>query len=80
MMKINEIIKEDATVGSTSAANIATVPNPNVAIGSAATRKKYGKGKSVKPPKAVSPKNSDGTVKNAQDISNVSLFGAPLKR
>lgn len=79
-MKINEIISEDATVGATTAGSIATVVSPQLAIGNAAARKKYGKGGVPRPPKAVQAKNPDGTAKNAQDLPNTSLFGGAIKR
>ena len=74
-MLLREIFKEDASVGATSAGNIAALPNPHVALGNKSTRKKYGKGGNPKPPKAVQAKNADGTAKNALDLPNTSLFG-----
>ena len=74
-MLIRELFKEDATVGGTSAGAIAAVPNPHIAIGDKKTRKKYGKGGSPNPPKAVQATNADGTAKNALDMPNTSLFG-----
>ncbi len=72
-------LREDATSGSTSAGNIATVVSPDLAIGNKKQRKKYGKGKKVTPPAVTQAKNTNGTVKNALDM-NVSLFGGPIKR
>ena len=75
-MKIIELL-ETASAATTSAGNIAVVPNPHIAIGNI---KQYGKGKSAKPPKVTSLKNSNGTTKNALD-TNISLFGqTTLKR
>lgn len=75
-MRIRELL-ETASSGTTSAGNIATVANPHIAIGNV---KQYGKGKAPKPPKVVTPKNKNGTAKNALD-TNVSLFGqSTLKR
>lgn len=80
-MRIHEIIKEDATAGATSAGNIATIANPHVAIGRDRTKKSYtgspGKPGTTAPklPKIVTPKNSDGTAKNAQDMKGVNIFG-----
>lgn len=86
-MKIREIfyLDETATIGATSAGSIATVINPDVAIGPDRNKKSYSgsPGKSgTKPPnlpKITQRKNADGTVKNALD-SNDNLFGAPIKR
>jgi len=75
-VKIIELL-ETASAGATSAGNIVAVPNPHIAVGNV---KQYGKGKSARPPKVVTPKNKNGTAKNALD-SNVSLFGGTtLKR
>jgi hypothetical protein len=75
-MRLREIF-ETASAGATSAGNVATVPNPHIAIGNV---KQYGKGSKPKPPKVVTPKNTNGTAKNALD-SNISLFGqTTLKR
>jgi hypothetical protein len=75
-MRVWELL-ETASAGATSAGNIATVPNPHIAIGNV---KQYGKGRNPKPPKVVTPKNKDGTAKNGLD-SNISLFGqTTLKR
>ena len=75
-MRLRELL-ETASSGATSAGNIVAVPNPHIAIGNI---KQYGKGKPPKPPKVVTPKNPNGTAKNALD-SNISLFGGTtLKR
>jgi len=84
-VRLKEII-ESASVGSTSAGNIASVANPHISPGSARGKKSYtgspGKSGTKAPPqpKAVQPKNPDGTAKGAHEIKNTSLFGAPLKR
>lgn len=85
-MKMKEIfyLDETATVGATSAGSIATVANPNVAIGPDRFKKSYSgsPGKSgTKAPKVkvVQRKNADGTAKNALD-SGDNLFGSPIKR
>jgi len=79
-MKIREItIRESATPGGTSAANIGTVVNPKTTLGSAIGKKSYtgspGKSGTKAPPqpkvKAVDPNKTTG----------VSLFGGPaIKR
>ena len=89
-MKIREILStrvdEYATAGATSAGNIATVNNPQVAIGPDRFKKSYtgypGKSgwKAPKVPKVATPKHSDGRVKGAHEMPNVSLFGQPIKR
>lgn len=86
-MKVWEVITETATVGSTSAGNIATVANPHVAIGKDRGNKSYtgSPGKSgTKPPKLpkiVQQKNSDGTAKNALYYKDPNLFGgSTIKR
>lgn len=68
-MKIIEILRETATSGATSAGSIASIPNPNVAVGNKRARQAYGKGKNPSPPKVKSV--------NALD-SNISLFGGEL--
>lgn len=83
-MKINEITKnlhEQATAGSTSSGNIASVVNPHLSPGSARGKKSYigspgrsGK-KSPPQPKVKKQKPTD----NALDM-DVSIFGAPIKR
>lgn len=80
-MKVHEIIRETASAGSTSAGNIATTINPHIAIGSDKNKKSYtgspGKSGTKSPnlPKIVQAKNSDGTAKNALDLTDVSVFG-----
>jgi hypothetical protein len=72
-----ESVQEDATPGATSAASIATVVNPHIAIGSARGKKSYtgssGKSgtKAPKPPKARMQKPTD----NALDMVGTSIFG-----
>jgi len=81
-MKINEIIQETATAGSTSAGNIATVANPHVAAGPDRFKKSYtgtpgvSGTKAPRPPKPKKQKPTD----NALDIKGTSIFGGPLKR
>ncbi len=84
-MKINEILnKEQATAGSTSAGNIATVVSPQVAIGSDRFKKSYtgtpGKSGKRAPrvPKAAQKYNANGTAKGAHGLKSTSLFGGPL--
>ena len=84
-MKINEVIvRENATAGSTSAGNIATVTSPHIAIGKDRGNKSYigspGRSgtKAPKLPKIVQPKNPDGSAKGAHNLPGVSLFGGPL--
>jgi len=83
-MKINEIlIRETATAGATSAGNIATIANPQVAIGQDRTNKSYTGTPGVsgtrapRLPKITQPKNPDGTAKGAHALPGVSLFGGP---
>ena len=81
-MKINEIIQETATAGSTSAGNIATVANPHVAIGSDRFKKSYTGSPGVsgtKAPRPPKPKKQKPTD-NALDMKGTSIFGGPLKR
>lgn len=73
-------LDETASVGATSAGNIASVTNPQVAIGNKKARQAYGKGANPNPPKAKQIKNKDGTAKNALDISTNIFGGSPLKR
>lgn len=87
-MKIHEIINETATAGATSAASIASVPNPHISPGKARGKKSYtgsmstGSGTKAPPqPKVVQPKNPDGTAKNALNMKGTSLFGgSTIKR
>ena len=83
-MKISEIlIREQATVGATSAGNIATVVSPHVAIGKDRFKKSFTGSpgvsgtKAPELPKIVQPKNADGTAKGAHALPGVSLFGGP---
>lgn len=83
-MRINEIIiREQATAGSTSAGNIATVVSPHIAIGPDRFKKSYhgspGQSGTRSPriPKAYTPKNSDGTARGAHELTGTSLFGGP---
>jgi hypothetical protein len=84
-MKICEIF-EDATAGSTSSGNIASVANPHVAIGKDRGNKSYtgspGRSgtKAPKVPKVKQPKNADGTAKNALDTSTSLFGGSAVKR
>lgn len=80
-MKISEIIAESATAGDTSAANIASVPNPHLSPGSARGKRSYigtpggPSGTKAPPqPKVRQPKKKDGTAVNALDMKT-SLFG-----
>lgn len=75
-MKIREIL-ESATAGSTSAGNIATVPNPHISPGKARGKKSYigepgGPGGTKAPPQPK-PKKQKPTD-NALDMKT-SLFG-----
>lgn len=74
-------VKETASAGATSAANIGTVDAPHLSPGKSRGKKSYtgsfgtGSGtKSPAQPKVVQPKNSDGTAKNGLDVK-ASLFG-----
>ncbi len=86
-MRIKEIlIREQATAGSTSAGNIATVVSPHVAIGADRFKKSYtgmpgqsGK-RAPRVPTAYTPKNVNGTAKGAHELAGTSLFGGPLVR
>ena len=73
-MKIKDILDEAASVGSTSSAAIATVPNPISAKYKPTKRGKYGA------PVAPQKLNKDGTVKNALDMPNNIMGGKPIKR
>lgn len=83
-MRIIEIlIREQATSGSTSAGNIATVVSPHIAIGADRFKKSYhgspGRSGTIAPkvPKAYTPKNANGTIKGAHELAGTSLFGGP---
>jgi hypothetical protein len=85
-MKIHEIL-ESATAGATSAGSIATVDSPNLSPGNARGKKSYigspGKSGTKAPPqpKAIQPKNADGTAKNGLDMTgNILGSGSPVKR
>ena len=76
-MRIRDIISEVATAGATSSGSIATVANPQVAIGDKKARDAYGKkGASAKPPKAKMQKPTD----NALNMKGTSIFGGAIKR
>ena len=83
-MKINEIlIRETATAGATSAGSIASIANPQVAIGKDRFKKSYtgtpgvSGTKAPRLPKITQPKNPNGTAKGAHALPGVSLFGGP---
>ena len=83
-MKIKEVlIRETATAGATSAGSIASVANPQVAIGKDRFKKSYTGSpgvsgtKAPRLPKVIQPKNPNGTAKGAHDLPGVSLFGGP---
>ena len=83
-MKINEVIREQATAGATSAGSIATVVSPHIAIGKDRVKKSFTGSpgisgtKAPKLPKVVQPKNPNGTAKGAHDLPGVNLMGGPL--
>ena len=77
-------VRESATAGATSAANIGTVDAPHISPGKARGKKSYtgspgtGSGTKAPPqPKVVQPKNKNGTAVNGLDIKSTSLFGGP---
>jgi len=72
-MKIKEIL-ETASAGTTSAASVATVVNPEYAYSKPKKKGKYGA------PKAPQKKKSDGTAQNALDINNNLMGGVAIKR
>jgi hypothetical protein len=83
-MKIREVlIRETATAGATSAGNIASVVNPQVAIGADRFKKSYvgtpgvSGTRTPRLPKIIQPKNPDGTAKGAHALPGISLFGGP---
>ena len=83
-MRIREIlISETATAGATSAGNIASVANPQVAIGADRFKKSYTGTPGVsgtrapRLPKVTQPKNPNGTAKGAHEMPGTSLFGGP---
>jgi hypothetical protein len=79
-------IKETATAGATSSANIASIPNPHISPGAARRNKSYtgapGQSgtKSPPQPKVVQPKTKAGVAKNGIDLKGTSIFGGPAKR
>lgn len=78
-MRLKELF-ETATSGATSAASIASVPNPHISPGKARGKKSYtgtpGKSGTKAPPqpKIVQPKTKSGTAVNALDMKTT-LFG-----
>lgn len=78
-MRLRELF-ETATAGATSAGSISAIPNPNMTIGDSSVRKAYGKGANPKPPQTKQRKNSDGTAKNALDMSTNIFGGETIKR
>lgn len=82
-MRIHEIL-ENATAGSTSSGNIATVNNPHIAVGPDRFKKRYtgSPGKSGKKaprlPKITQKKKKDGTFVPAHELTGKSLFGGNL--
>ena len=86
-MKIKEVlIKETASVGSTSSGSIASVVSPHIAIGPDRFKQSYtgtpGRSGTRAPrvPTAYTPKNADGTARGAHELKGTSLFGGPLVR
>lgn len=71
---IDPILAEEASAGSTSSGNIASVANPPSAHFKPKKRGKYGA------PEAPQKKNPDGTAKNALDLSNNLMGGKIVKR
>ena len=78
-MRLRELF-EEASAGATSASSIAAVPNPNLAIGDSRARKSYGNSANPKPPQTKQRKNSNGTAKNALDMSTNIFGGETIKR
>lgn len=79
-MRIKEVlIKETATAGATSSANIAAVVSPHIAIGPDRFKKSYTGTPGVSGTKAPNvPKAKKQTPKdNALDMTGTSLFGGP---
>jgi hypothetical protein len=66
-------VKEEATAGSTSSGNMASVANPPSA-NAKIKRDKNGV------PMAPQKKNADGTAKNALELSNNLMGGKAIKR
>lgn len=73
-MRLRELF-EEGTAGGTVSGSVASVPNPQAAIGNAGARKAYGRGATPKPPKAKQRKTAQGTATNALDSDN-NIFGA----
>lgn len=85
-MKVQEILKEVASAGATSAGNIASVDAPHISPGKARGKKSYlgspttGSGTKAPPqPKVKQPKNADGTAKNGLESDNL-FGGSTIKR
>jgi hypothetical protein len=75
-------VKEAATAGATSSANIGTVPNPHLSPGSARGKKSYTgtPGQSgTKAPPQPSPKKQKPSD-NALNMKGTSIFGQAVKR
>ena len=77
-MRLRELFEEGTA--STVAGNVASVPNPQAAIGNAGARKAYGRGANPKPPKAKQRLTPIGTAKNALDMSTNIFGGETIKR
>jgi len=83
-MKMYELIQEESSLGTTNAASIGTVVNPQLSPGKARGLKSYtgtpGKSGTKAPPqpKVVQPKTAAGTAVNALDIKGKkgNLFGS----
>jgi hypothetical protein len=82
-MRLHELF-EEASAGATSAGDISTVVNPNVAIGKISKSYSGSPGKpgtkAPKPPVVYQEKESDGTAKNALNIKANIFGGTPIKR
>lgn len=76
------ITNEAASVGATSTAAIASVPNPHISPGPARGKRSYigspGKSGTRSPPQPKPKKQKPSD--NALDMKNTSIFGAPLRR
>lgn len=82
-MKINEIVLETATAGSTSAGNIATVVNPHISPGSARGKTSYTgtPGKSgTKAPPQPKPKKQKPSDNALNMKTNIFGEGNAIKR
>jgi hypothetical protein len=73
-LKKKKKANETATPGATSAANIASVPNPVAAHSKPKKKGRYGA------PKAPQATNPDGTAKNALDVNNGLMGTKTIKR